>query len=89
MLLNSALTFSMDAWAYRFSVILMFACPMMYCKSEIFHRVTSDGVYWFKDEEPYCMVSNRQKAVIWMILHTIMDAEYPIRYKGIPLNEKE
>ena len=62
---------------------------MDYGKSEIFHRVTSDGVYWFKDEEPYCMVSNRQKAVIWMILHTIMDAEYPIRYKGIPLNEKE
>lgn len=51
--------------------------------------MTSDGVYWFKDEEPYCMVSNRQKAVIWMILHTIMDAEYPIKYKGIQLNENE
>ncbi len=25
---------------------------MDYGKSEIFHRVTSDGVYWFKDEEP-------------------------------------
>lgn len=62
---------------------------MDYGKSEIFHRVTSDGVYWFKDEEPYCMVSNRQKAVIWMILHTIMDAEYPIKYKGIQLNENE
>ena len=22
----------MDAWAYRFSVILMFECPMIYCK---------------------------------------------------------
>lgn len=51
--------------------------------------VTSDGVYWFKDEEPYCMANNRQKAVIWMILHTIMGAEYPIKYKGIQLNENE
>ena len=32
MLFNSALTFSIDAWAYRFSVILIFECPMMYCK---------------------------------------------------------
>lgn len=62
---------------------------MDYGKSEIFHRVTSDGVYWFKDEEPYCMANNRQKAVIWMILHTIMGAEYPIKYKGIQLNENE
>ena len=29
MLLNSALTLSADAWAYRFSVILMLECPMM------------------------------------------------------------
>lgn len=62
---------------------------MDYRKSEIFHRVTSDGVYWFKDEKPYCMASNRQKAAIWMILHTIMGAEYPIKYKGIQLNENE
>ena len=34
MLLNSALTFSMDAWAYRFSVILMFACPIDVYKSQ-------------------------------------------------------
>lgn len=51
--------------------------------------MTSDGVYWFKDEKPYCMANNRQKAAIWMILHTIMGAEYPIKYKGIQLNENE
>ena len=59
-----------------------------YRKSEIFHRITSDGVYWLKDEKPYCRVSDVQKAVIWMILHTIMEAPYPIRYKGVEINKK-
>ncbi len=59
-----------------------------YRESEIFHRVTSDGVYWLKDEKPYCRVSNVQKAVIWMILHTIMEAPYSIRYKGVEINKK-
>lgn len=59
-----------------------------YRESEIFHRVTSDGVYWLKDEKPYCRVFDVQKAAIWMILHTIMEAPYSIRYKGVEINKK-
>lgn len=59
-----------------------------YRESEIFHRITSDGIYWLKDGKPYCVVWSEQRAIIWMILHTIMEEkQHPIKYKGVPLNK--
>ena len=60
-----------------------------YRESELFHRVDSDGTYWLKDGEPYCMVSDRQRAVVWAILHAIMESKNPVRYKGVSLNGNE
>lgn len=60
-----------------------------YRESELFHRVDSDGTYWLKDGEPYCMVSGRQRAVVWAILHAIMESKGPVRYKGVSLNGNE
>ncbi|WP_146143625.1 DUF6710 family protein [Bifidobacterium callitrichos] len=58
-----------------------------YSLSALFDKVSSDGCTWNYDEKPYCYVYNPVVAQIWELCRAVHNASYPIKYRGVVLNQ--
>ena len=58
-----------------------------YSMSPIFDKVSTDGGTWKFDGKPYCYVSDPLAAQIWELCRAIHNSPYPIRYRGVVVNQ--